>query len=574
MSSSDESESPPRPRRRRPPPPELPPKYYRDNFDEFLRFVAHHYGGLLDPEERAFVTCLQGLDEDARCLYARLAHRRGQFFRLDGLNYPEIQDLAAAVATLDAVGLVESLGAWGKTPQSHEPLLAWLTRRELSQILRDLDRWQPSLTKGPKEGLIKALASADGVTPGDLVAAVEARGRVICRRGDGMMAWLRFLFFGRPTVDLSAFVLRDLGYRRVETIDPAQLAPHYQCRAEAVACWAVAEAAAQFAVLADSACPERVAAWWFSWWATRPLEPAARTKTERLARTVGRFFERQSHFEAAERAYAPLQQPPARERRVRLLQRLGRKAEALALAEAMATEPGSAEEAIAAADIIARLKSPKRPLKRATATLRAAPSVALDPRFRGAVEQGVIHHLHGEGLQAIHSENWLWCGLFGLLFWDVLYDGTPGAFHHPLQMGPADLARDNFYHSRRAAIEAQLALLEDPSRCLALLGQRFEAKRGLTNPFVVWHPGLLSAIAVCLGQFPSPGIARVLEGMAQDPRHSRRGFPDLLVWGAGGGRLVEVKGPNDQLSALQLHWLEFFNRVEIDAQVLQVSWKT
>jgi hypothetical protein len=58
---------------------------------------------------------------------------------------------------------------------------------------------------------------------------------------------------------------------------------------------------------------------------------------------------------------------------------------------------------------------------------------------QGRVEAAVMEHYRAQGWQGVHSENWLWLSLFGLFFWDIIYDASTGAFHAPLQFAPSDL---------------------------------------------------------------------------------------------------------------------------------------
>ena len=61
--------------------------------------------------------------------------------------------------------------------------------------------------------------------------------------------------------------------------------------------------------------------------------------------------------------------------------------------------------------------------------------------------------------------------------------------------------------------------------------------------------------------------------LARDLRENTRGFPDLFLWSDAMFEWVEVKAPNDTLSARQLCWLNFFNEHDMLARVLKVSWK-
>lgn len=54
------------------------------------------------------------------------------------------------------------------------------------------------------------------------------------------------------------------------------------------------------------------------------------------------------------------------------------------------------------------------------------------------------------------------------------------------------------------------------------------------------------------------------------------GAPDLILYKGfikKGGMSVEVKGLNDRLSAAQLVWIEQFNKLHLDFEVLQVKAK-
>ena len=79
------------------------PDYYWQNFNTILRWVRHHHDTLLDDETRLTLARYESLNTDAQKLWIRLSSRRGQQFRVDGLNYSEI-NLAEAVNTLEGEG--------------------------------------------------------------------------------------------------------------------------------------------------------------------------------------------------------------------------------------------------------------------------------------------------------------------------------------------------------------------------------------------------------------------------------------------------------------------------------------
>ena len=95
----------------------------------------------------------------------------------------------------------------------------------------------------------------------------------------------------------------------------------------------------------------------------------------------------------------------------------------------------------------------------------------------------------------------------------------------------------------------------------------------MSNPMVGWHESLLPLVEQCYAQLQPSQIGAVLMEMAKDLRENTRGFPDLFVWHEEGYQFIEVKSPNDQLSAQQLYWLHFFKDQKISAQVLRVKWE-
>ncbi len=77
--------------------PRLPAGYYLDHFSQVIVGVRARYGFLLTVAEREYLARLDALSEAARMLYARLVNRRGPFFQVNRLNYPEIDRVFIAL---------------------------------------------------------------------------------------------------------------------------------------------------------------------------------------------------------------------------------------------------------------------------------------------------------------------------------------------------------------------------------------------------------------------------------------------------------------------------------------------
>lgn len=176
------------------------------------------------------------------------------------------------------------------------------------------------------------------------------------------------------------------------------------------------------------------------------------------------------------------------------------------------------------------------------------------------VEAAVIASLRTQGVEAIHTENWLWTSLFALAFRELYWLPIPGMLPGPFLMGPLDLGSPAFFRNRQAEVEARLRLLREEGFVAVATGWEGEALAGLAD----------GSAAISLGaRLPGRLIARVLERLAREGWSSARGLPDLLVFGQGARPaglippalpasvlLVEVKGPTDALQDGQRVWFQ------------------
>ncbi|MBT5152875.1 MAG: VRR-NUC domain-containing protein, partial [Gammaproteobacteria bacterium] len=87
-------------------PDDLPEGYYLDNFTFLLDFVNRQYCHLLSEQEKQFYSTFQTLTLDSRKLFVRLTNRKGPYFRLDKLNYPEVESLGDEIESLVAASLI------------------------------------------------------------------------------------------------------------------------------------------------------------------------------------------------------------------------------------------------------------------------------------------------------------------------------------------------------------------------------------------------------------------------------------------------------------------------------------
>lgn len=551
-------------------PTELEPKYYLGHFNHLLAFVRHHYGALLTTAENDVLTRFDTLSEDARCLLIRFSNRRRRYFRAAKLHYPELASVSDCLAELRHAGMIAHPG---EADDDLAALLGEFTVAELRALTARLTEERPPAAR--KTELVAALA---GLSHDRVIAAINARELLIQPRHADLMQLLKFLFFGTPYQSMEQFVIRDLGYARFEDYDPLALRPRFTSRREVDDVLYVWHRYDEFRALRNLLEPAAVLNKVASWLEQRErLHPGAWPRLERLAVKLGRWLERQAEPELALRGYRFARQPPARERQVRLLAKLGRHGPATALCREILAAPCDPAERLFAADFLARRAGRTRLLS-TTRALKAAASVGLDPGYRRRVEWGVLEHFRAQGYQGRFSENYLWRGLFGLLLWEQLFDPAAGTIHQPLQRAPSDLYQENFLPTRRAQIERRLRLLDDPQRCLTELRQRLADKWGVNNPLVNWHHDLEELLTVCCRRLSGAQLRTVMLELAANVGAHGSGFPDLLVWrdtpaeGGGDYCFIEVKAPGDQLRPQQLHWLRVFRRCRIPVRLLKVHW--
>ena len=282
--------------------------------------------------------------------------------------------------------------------------------------------------------------------------------------------------------------------------------------------------------------------------------------------------------------YAASRAPGARHRQIRVLERMQCSDQALALAHQALAAPESEEEHQRVARMLPRLRrslgqggGPRRPaLAPAVAALRMDVELPA-PTPPQSVEHALRAHWHCAEAPVFYVENTLVNALFGLLCWPAIFAPLPGAFFHPFQSGPADLAAPDFVARRQALFNACLAELHD-GRYRATILQRFEEKHGTQSPFVAW--GALSAelLALALDCIPPAHLERLFARLLRDVQANRTGLPDLVrFWpgrppGAERYALVEVKAPGDKLQDNQIRWLDYCVAQGIPVQVCHVQW--
>ena len=562
---------------------ELPPKYYLTYFQYLIDFVKKKYQHILNETEQQFLSDFEALTEDEKCLFIRFCNRTGSFFRTEKLKYAEIENIPESLNGLIDKGFVAPLSENHLTEAAN--VLDIFSKSELIELAKMLNletRGKTSLKKdevldwllavGNWEDMIYLLNSEDYTNihglPHSLVRVLK----------ETEVQMLKFLFFGSRHGDMTEFVTRDLGFQSYEKFDEDKMVAYFQTRQEVEDKLKVSLAREDFYLMqqADIEILD-IYNWFMDWTAThrKELSEIAIPTYGTFSLRVALYLEKKKALDEALTIFRLTEESPSRERQVRILDKQKNREEAKALCELILTEPQNATEQFFAEDYVNRLEAillKKKAKKAVTQQLHNSDSIMIAATWKRQVEFGVIDYYQARGMKAEFTENHLWRSLFGLLFWDIIFDTDSLAIHHPLQRSPSDLFKPTFFEKRKEKMEERLKMLEDEDATVIYMNRIFFEKFGLTNPLVEWYGGLFPLILTLLERLSSEQITLITLEMAKNLRQNLRGFPDLFIWGDADYSFIEVKSPTDSLSNQQLFWLRFFESINVRSKVLRVEW--
>lgn len=541
------------------------PLYYLRNFEWVLGWVRQRYGDLLPTAELDFIDRALALPNASRGLLVRMVMRKGELFRPDTLEYPELGSYPDAAIPLQQAGWLQE-----DPDVSLEALFRLFTWPTLKAALRDVlgARNIPSTArKGEALATLMAEPDAEDLAPKSasnwgLPAQSLVRLTVMpqCDR-------LRWLFFGNGYQDWSEFVLTELGLYQYEPVTFDERSRPVHKRTELETFWQLLECRQQWH---EDESPEAVLE-------QLPPEPEEQPwlarHYHRLLFKMARHWERTGELERARDSYQRSSYPGARGRLLRVLERLGHHQAAFELAQTAQQAPESEAERQQLERLLPRLKRSLTGERQRRTAPPEVPELHLILPQASSVERAVAAHLSTPERPVYYAENTLLTGLFGLLMWDAIFEPLPGAFFHPFQRGPADLYWPDFVERRADRFGALMAQLNTGEYRQTIL-DNFERKAGRQSPFVAWgaldHEQLTQALA-CI---PAEHLALCFQRFLQDLKANCAGLPDLIQFLPGERRyhLLEVKGPGDRLQDNQKRWLAFFRQHQIPVSVCYVRW--
>ena len=547
-----------------------PDHYYADNLIALIEGVRQQYGDMLTPQESDFGEGVMAMPAVAQRLLARLISRKGPLVRVDSLEFREIDDTRAALTHLIASEFV----SWcPETPAAD--LARLLTRAELAECFGDVLADGVSTVAATGNGSAISCSPAEPPLPPRRATARKREyldwierslsDSEVHRRIERCCPWValaigeglelyRLLFFGDRRRDLSTFVLRDLGLARYAEYELARERRLFPDRASLDAYIALLGLGDYVDELgpkppADAAMPALEALW-------QPCENRLfERRRSRILNRLGRGLERAGEFDAALACYARSSMAPARERRMRILKRLGDLGAVERLRRSMRARPICPQEA----EFAKRFGTRRHRAWPEETIILNVPDIDRVEAAAAAVLTAV------EGC-AWHLENALPMGLFGLAYWDWVFAPVDGMFINAFQTAPVDLFWPDFLEARREKHADPLAADDETLRAGMIDACR--AHRGVANRLVDWRVFDADTLGRLLDGLGMDAVRKLLAFASADLDNARRGFPDLtVVYGPGRFEFVEVKGPNDRLRDDQYLWIDRLRAARLPVRV-------
>jgi len=535
----------------------LPPKYYLDYFQYLLDFIQNGSAHLLGDQDRDFIQTFEALSEDARCLMVRMMNRKGEYFRLEKFTYEEIENIPQAAEELVEAELISL------EPPDDFLLFRLFTKAELDKLFPDRE-----FSKKKKDDILIELAEENN--PEDY-RTLRSKYTIMHFLEQEQIEYLKLLFFGHAHGMMTEFVIRDIGNVKLENLDNHTFTPWFDSEAEARSVFHLYQWDRTIRHAIPVLLPEEILELVSVVnWSNFLQHPKSRKIGDKFMLRLGEYFEKAEFPYDAINFYSLARKHPARERRIRILEKLGEEDAAREIAEVALEHPFNATEKIFAQDYLA--KTSKRNYRSTTAKINTSPEIIISDPKGHRVEQHALSYYAEQGFEGAHTENYLWRGLFGLLFWDELFDQQHATFHHPLQRMPSDLHSEAFFANRGELLHKKTAQLKTKKQLVKMITQTYQAKEDISNHLVSWHESLLPTIEACVKHLPLKSLYAVMLEMAKNMKDNSAGFPDLFIWTEKTYHFYEIKSPNDHLSAQQLFWIDFFNNHKIKADILRVKY--
>lgn len=532
---------------------DLPPRYYLTHFYEFLHFFEGASATLLTDEAARFIANFKALDEDKQCVIVRAANRKYAVIDRRQFNYAEITAPQQQIDWLIDNGWFGDLSS-----ASISDIAGVLTKEALLGLLGEYTSVSglASLTKPKLVTLLRNEVEQKGWP-----ANFSSDDYLVCLF-DEALRFLLFLYFGNTKSRLNQFSMRDLGVMRTRADSVSDVA-RFETKEDTQAAWFYANCYRQLNDLSDSELE------------TLSLSDFPQTHgvsacfyKDQLLYALGLKLLGIARTRALE-VLARAQSDKAKEKWLRESYKDGATDEVKAALEEIIDNPQSDTLLAFAEDFYARKYHKKRTSAVTDMLRNASRSLEIDVSQNQQVERGVLAHYARHGIAGWRTENRLWRSLFGLLFWQQLYEED--TLVTEFDRRPLSLKQNNFYAKFESSIEALLSRLNSKEKLRLHIHKMATQHYGKVNSLFMWSSRLLEPIDALICHGALDAIYALLRMMSKDFENLRDGFPDVMVFD-GTLRFEEIKAPGDQLRRNQLVTIQRLQQAGFPVAVTTVKW--
>jgi DNA polymerase-3 subunit epsilon len=542
---------------------QLPTYYYLTHFHEFLQFVEGPCAPLLHPQHLAFLREFHNASKDQQCALVRCINRKHPAVKIGSLRFAELPNIEQLIEQLMDID-------WLRYPQCDdiEAWLSCLTKDELQQIHRecaDLDAAKINKSASKADWL-----SACEALPDASCLHSNMRNQYVVRKVDPVIDYFLFLYFGTISSRLNQFSLRDLGIMNTRE-EQAQMQSRFDCKEAALSSFSLSKYLhkVRSQALDSSVLIEELLAK-----APQPQGFAAQEKHDALVFELAKGlleFEK----DRALNLLIETESEQAQEKWCREAHKAGKIEAVQTRLEHIIDNPLSDRLLAFAEDFLARKYQQKRTSVLTDMLREGNQHISLDEIHKGGVERGVVAYYANLGdanNKAYRTENSLWRSLFGLVFWQELFEIPGLGLATQFDFMPTCLKQNNFYQSAESQINSKLNSIETPCALRLLVTKNAAQHYGQGQGIFHWRSDLLETLGTLIENAPLSGIKAQLVRMSQDWQGCHDGFPDIMVLDNGKLRFEEIKGEGDVLRRNQLTCIKSLREFGFDVRITTVDF--
>lgn len=520
--------------------------------------MEEHYSFILEEVHLKFIADFKALSEEAQCTYIRMVNRKGNLFkRVDFTKYTEIENHQAALDELLLQKFISPL-----SDESRLGLLSFLPKLKLKKWLTSIGLTVPTtLSRDEMVDLGRQNLENLDIKNLDVLDHVVSQGKT------DMIEYLLFLYFGKIQKTLTLYTLRDLGVRESNTLK-GSFKPRFNTSMMAQAEYFFAQ---NLEKDLNYESKENISNLLQMIKSHDQLPRTTQVLKDYLLMRIA-DFSLESDSDLALNALHSSLHAEARVKLARHYYKANLKSECQKVLEDILNDPRSDEELLFAEDFLSR-KFQKKKVGYLTEVLNNSRLVQISDFYLKKPEMGVAKLFEKQGYRATFTENNIWNNLFGILFWDELFQSEKAAIHNPFDRTPSDLMGPEFYENHYDSIEKTLALFKDETALIQKILFSTAAHYGKLNGIFQWRTNLGESLIDFVQNTVHQNPAHVLRAMAKNFELNHTGFPDLMLEKEGVIHFVEVKAEGDSLRSNQLSKIRLLKEAGFEVEVLRVQWQ-